>query len=115
MPTEKNITAGIMRYLKAHGAWAVKLHGGPFQQAGLPDILCILDGVVMFFEVKTPTGKPTMIQTHCHEQIRKAGGRVAIVRSVADVQLLVNCPDNADIWSKPVITDYPNPQNVSRN
>ena len=89
-----------MQYLKGRGAWAVKLHGGPFQQAGLPDILCILDGVVMFFEVKTATGKPTKIQTHCHEQIRKAGGRVAIVRSAVEVQLLVNDLNNADLWSQ---------------
>ena len=97
---EKTITRVIMQYLKGRGAWAVKLHGGPFQQAGLPDIFCILNGAVMFFEVKTSTGKPTKIQTHCHEQIRKAGGRVAIVRSAFEVQVLVNNTHNAALWSQ---------------
>jgi len=97
---EKTITRVIMQYLKGRGAWAVKLHGGPFQQAGLPDILCILDGVTMFFEVKTDKGKLTKIQTHCHNRIRESGGRVAVVRSVADVQDLVNNPSNTNLWSQ---------------
>jgi len=86
---ERNITKAIMNCLKGVGAWAVKLHGGPFQAAGMPDILCILHGKTMFFEVKTETGKLTKIQDHCHTLIRNAGGTVAVVRSVDDVRAII--------------------------
>ena len=90
MATEKNITKAIMNHLKSIKAFAVKLHGGPFQAAGLPDIMCILHGQTVFFEVKTEVGKVTRIQSHCHDRIRKAGGLVSVVRSVDEVIYLLD-------------------------
>jgi hypothetical protein len=78
-----------MNYLRGQGAYAVKLHGGAFQQAGLPDIMAILNGCVMFLEVKTERGKVSRIQEHCHGKMRAAGANVAVVRSVVEVEKFI--------------------------
>lgn len=83
---EKDITAAIMRRLKATPeCFAWKTHGDMYGTAGLPDIVCCLDGRFFAFEVKTPSGQLTKLQEHTLERIRAAGGRAFVVRSVEDV------------------------------
>lgn len=70
------VTASIM---KAEGV-----------KAGIPDICIIHEGMVYFLEVKkpkttTPKGVLSKIQKERIEQIKEAGGEVAVVYSVADV------------------------------
>jgi hypothetical protein len=52
---EGAITASILRWLRTLG-WAVKLHGSAWQQAGLPDILAVIDGRTYFLEVAARRG-----------------------------------------------------------
>ena len=87
---EKDITAAIMRRLKATPeCFAWKTHGGMYGTAGLPDIVCCLDGRFFAFEVKTPSGQLTKLQEHTLERIRVAGGRAFVVRSVEDVDAVL--------------------------
>lgn len=70
------VTASIM---KAEGV-----------KAGIPDICIIHDGQAYFLEVKkpkttTPKGHLSAVQKERIEEIREAGGEVAVVYSVADV------------------------------
>ena len=87
---EKDIAAAIMLRLKAEPAcFAWKEHGGMYGTAGLPDIVCCLDGRFFAFEVKTPSGQLTKLQEHTLERIRAAGGRAFVVRSVEDVDTVL--------------------------
>ena len=84
---EKDITAAILRRLKAvPRCFAWKEHGGLYGTAGVPDVICCLDGRFFAFEVKTPEGRATRLQEQTIHRIRVAGGHAHVVRSVADVK-----------------------------
>lgn len=51
---------------------------------GLPDLLVVLSGITIFFEVKTKLGSVSPIQRAIHEKIERAGGSVCVVRSVKE-------------------------------
>lgn len=64
-------------------AWVVKMHGGPYQTAGLPDLLALVHGVLFGIEVKHQRtgesrehalGRVTDRQAACLEQINASGG-----------------------------------------
>ena len=86
IPLERTITDGIMRWLKAEGYWAVKIHGAAYQTAGLPDIIAIdRRGRFVGLEVKRPIiGKVTELQKRTLENINLGGGYAVVVRSVED-------------------------------
>jgi len=82
-------------------ALVVKLAGGPYQSAGLPDLLVILDGKAYGFEVKKQRqgeseqharGRATLRQQAVIEQIRRAGGVAAVVLSADEVLALLPNP-----------------------
>lgn len=57
---ESVIVAAIIRYLKSvSGCFCWKEHGGMYGTAGIPDIICCIDGRFVGFEVKNEKGKPT--------------------------------------------------------
>lgn len=90
MPRESSIVAAIVRLAKSHGWWVMKIHGGPYQMAGVPDLLCLKHGLAMFFEVKQPGKKPTKIQVARMAEIERVGGarcHVVTSKSEADVCL----------------------------
>jgi hypothetical protein len=87
---EKDIVAAIMRWLKTVPhclAW--KEHGGLYGTAGVPDVICCLDGQFFAFEVKTPEGRLTKLQEHTIQRIKDAGGHAFVVRSVDDVKAVL--------------------------
>ena len=89
MIKEATIQRNIVRYLKGLGAWYLKVHGSPYQRAGVPDLLCCHKGRFYAFEVKRPGEKPTPIQSHELEEVETAGGIATVVTSVEDVQVLM--------------------------
>jgi VRR-NUC domain len=52
---------------------------------GLPDLLILIGGLLLFVEVKTPEGRCSPIQMHEHLLIETAGGRVIVARSPDEV------------------------------
>ena len=87
MTSERAITKQIMYYLnRLSGSWWLKVHGGPFQKTGVPDILGCYRGRFFAFEVKAPDGRTSAKQDHEIQRIRDAGGVVDVVTSLADVQ-----------------------------
>lgn len=54
-------------------------------KAGIPDILTIYQGRVLFLEVKTPKGRLRPSQKKLIPEIEQAGAGVVVVRSVDDV------------------------------
>lgn len=65
---------------KKYGGWGVKIHGGPFQAAGIPDLIYCICGLFFAFEVKMPgTGRVSEIQRLTIERIVEQGGGLAYV------------------------------------
>lgn len=83
--TEKAIVNAIVKSLRARGAYVVKIHGGPFQQMGIPDLLVIEAGRVFFLEVKQPGESPTIRQEMEMKRIRAAGVECFVVTSVSEI------------------------------
>ena len=87
---EKDIVAAIQRLLKTvPRCFAWKEHGGMYGSAGIPDVICCLDGRFFAFEVKTPEGRVTKLQEQTIHRIRVAGGHAYVVRSVEDVKAIL--------------------------
>lgn len=80
---ETRLQQRIQKRLKKEvGGWWFKVHGGPFQAAGIPDLIGCVEGLFFGFEVKTATGAPSEIQIFTLRAIRQKGGAVAkIVRT----------------------------------
>lgn len=75
-----------------------KIHGGPYQSAGLPDLLVIVNGHVVGLEVKAQrraeteedaARRVTRIQEATLNQWRLAGASVAVVTSVKQATSVV--------------------------
>lgn len=75
------------------GGWWFKVAGGPFQAAGIPDIIGCTGGLFVALEVKTATGRPSPIQVETIRRIREdGGGAAAIVRSPEEaLEFVVAC------------------------
>ena len=85
-PLEKTIVQQIVKALNAQGvSWCIKTHGGPFQAAGIPDILCIapVTGRLLGIEVKRPkVGRLTALQASQIAKINGAGGVAGVATGV---------------------------------
>lgn len=85
--SEADIVRSITDCLrKRQGTWVLKVHGGPMQQRGIPDLPIVSNGRLYALEVKTDVGKVSAIQRHEMRRLAEAGAVVAVVRSLADVK-----------------------------
>ena len=83
---ESVIVRRILTYLKTvPHCFCWKEHGGMYGTAGVPDIICCIDGRFFAFEVKNETGVPTALQEATIRRINAAGGVAVIFRSVEEV------------------------------
>jgi hypothetical protein len=55
-------------------SWWKKIHGGWFQDAGIPDLIGCVCGLFFGFEVKEPDGDLSAIQIENIDDIEDAGG-----------------------------------------
>lgn len=79
------------------GSWWMKVHGGPFQPAGVPDLFGVVGGRAVFVEVKLPTGRVSRIQWATMKRLGDAGAIVAVATSVDEAvtqvrAALAQCP-----------------------
>jgi hypothetical protein len=42
----------------------IKIWGGGYQKAGVPDLICCINGIYFEVELKSSTGRPTELQKH---------------------------------------------------
>jgi hypothetical protein len=71
------------------GKW-YKVHGGPFQEAGIPDLDGVVEGLSFKFEVKEPIeGAPSELQLETLEEYRKVGAIACIVEISSQAIALV--------------------------
>lgn len=93
-PLEKVVVNRIREALKGAGVkWIMKTHGSPYQQSGVPDLLCIAPntGRLVGIEVKRPNGtwKVTELQKHQISLIREAGGVAGVATCVDEALTLL--------------------------
>lgn len=64
-----------------------KIHGGPYQRAGIPDIIGCHNGRFVGFEVKLPGKEHTVtaLQQYTLEELAKAGAVTGMVTCYDDV------------------------------
>jgi hypothetical protein len=87
---ESRIVAAILEALRRRrGVVAWKIHGGPFQAAGIPDILGCYDGRFFGIEVKQPGGKATALQALTLRRIADAGGLAGVACSVDEARAIL--------------------------
>lgn len=86
---ETRLVRDILEALRRKGGFWYKVHGGPFQRVGLPDIIGCYKGRFVAIEVKCPGNKPTLIQQHVIGQIREAGGTVGVAYNVSQALSLL--------------------------
>lgn len=85
---EGKIVDRILRFLKARypGYWK-KIHGGPMQGRGIPDIIGCHRGLWVSFEVKKDKyQQPTELQKDNGDEIREADGYWEVVWNLNQVK-----------------------------
>ena len=73
-----------MKLWRDMGAFAYKVHGGPMQATGIPDISGTYKGWSVWCETKMPGNKPSKIQNYRINSIRAAGGLVVVAYCASD-------------------------------
>lgn len=93
--SEQKIQAAIRKWLEDRGVYVVKVITA--NRAGVPDLVCCINGTFVGIEVKQPGKKPSPLQLAHLQQIRDAGGDGWIATSVSEIKqaytlLNQNCP-----------------------
>jgi len=81
---ESLIQGAIRAHLINEGWFVVKLINT--SKPGMPDLMAIKDGKVIFFEVKTDKGRVSKLQEHHIEGLNNMGVPAHVVRSVTQVK-----------------------------
>lgn len=76
---ERNIERYLSKCVKALGGKCSKMI--PSYDAGIPDRLVMLYGKTYFVELKAPGKKPSKLQAHFLEQLKKQGYNTAVLDS----------------------------------
>ena len=80
-------------------AWAIKIQGGPYQTAGVPDLLVVVEGLLVGIEVKARRngesrehafGRVTLRQWGTIEALRRAGAFAGPALSVEESMAIVS-------------------------
>jgi Holliday junction resolvase len=90
MPTEKTLQAQIVKRLQSKGHIVYKF-ASPAHR-GVPDLLVIADGRVVFLEVKHPNGKGRLskLQEITINEMRQHGGEVHVINSLEYLDTIFN-------------------------
>lgn len=70
--------------------WCFKVHGGPFQQDGIGDIVGVVNGLGFMFEVKEPDGEERELQIETLKDFRRAGGIAAFIEDADEAVRLID-------------------------
>lgn len=80
MGSEKNFENRIKEFLKSQNCYYVKYFGCGFTKAGVPDLLCCVNGRFVAIEVKAEHGRVSELQRVNIERINKCGGVALVVK-----------------------------------
>ena len=94
--SEKTLEAKFRKACEDKGWMAIKLLSQLHR--GLPDRLVLAEyGIAFFAEIKTTGKKPTRLQKHCHELLRKLGFQVFVIDSTDSLETALALMDRAVI------------------
>ena len=89
MPKESVLQRQIIKHLRGMGAWVFNVHGSPYQQVGVPDLLVGYKGRFYAMEVKRPGGVLSPVQAKVIEEIRASGSVAGRVESIEEAVELI--------------------------
>ena len=84
---ESSVERSIVKYAKSQGWWTVKFF--PFGIKGIPDRICIRNGVVLFIEVKAAGEKLRPLQAYIHKVMREHGAFVFTCDNLDDAKRIL--------------------------
>ena len=91
--SEKTLEARLRREVNDRGGMAIKLLSQLHR--GLPDRLVLMPGEhVYFVETKSTGEKPTRLQKHCHNQLRKLGFDVWVIDNTESLDRFLSWLDD---------------------
>lgn len=93
MQPEYRIVQKMKKLIRSRGGWCVKIHGGPYQDAGTPDILACYKGRFIAVEVKTSRGVTRPEQKASQQAITGSGGYALITHLIEEVADVLNAID----------------------
>lgn len=88
METEKQIEDLLVKQIRKHNGLCYKWTSPG--NIGVPDRIVILDGRLVFVELKAPGKKPRTAQRVAARRIRKSGGRVYCISTKEQVMQFVH-------------------------
>lgn len=89
--TEKEFQQQVAAYLKGKGIYFETdwMHKATSGRLGRPDFRMCIKGRFCAMECKTKSGKLTVDQYQCLQDIEKSGGKATVVRCMAEVMEFV--------------------------
>ena len=90
MGPERKLSIKLRKILKDSDFIAIKLESGRFGTAGWPDWMLLLDGQVVFVELKAPGRAPTKLQAERHRQLEAQGFVTHVISHPVNLEYLVN-------------------------
>jgi hypothetical protein len=79
----------VVPHLKSHGWRILKMHGSPYMEPGIPDLLCWKNGIYIWIETKVGNRKLSDAQVICHRNFRKNNALVFTINNVADLENVI--------------------------
>lgn len=92
---ESKIQKEIINYLRKKRVWYFR-YTATGQQNGLPDIICLYNGLFLGLELKTDKGSPTQLQLNKLKAINDSGGIGLLITSVDEVDGLLKDIDTSN-------------------
>lgn len=88
---EANLVGRAVRWLRTThpSVWWLKVHGGPYQRAGIPDLLLCCRGRLLAVEFKAPGEAPTRLQALELASLAEAGAATLVCASLESFVALV--------------------------
>jgi Holliday junction resolvase len=83
--TENDVKRVVKDYLSAKGFFHFHILQGLGSYKGIPDMVAIKKGRVLFLEIKKPTGKQSEHQKEFQQNIEYQGGEYILVRCLEDL------------------------------
>ena len=76
--TEQKIQAKRIKQLEADGYYVIKLIST--NKNGIPDLVALKDGSILFSEIKTPKGKLSKLQEYRLKELENYGFKTEVYR-----------------------------------
>ena len=83
---ETKIQKQVQAYIRSIGGYCFKVHGSIYMRAGIPDVICCIDGKFVGIETKDGDNTASELQLAHGRLINKAGGLFMVAYSVSDVE-----------------------------